>query len=183
MNSIIDMILLEMASRLRESLQDAGLSSHELAVEIRPGLAQQNPVTDRISVFLHHGYPDDLGTDPTWVDRAVGDANEGNTGQLSGFFIGGARRYWRAFVIEIKCYFIKTQETRDAARAIAENVFSRAQRVLMQSQLLPLTDDFGETSIMLTMDKFNDAESGGPPKSFIWRGKIYFRVLTEIIPL
>lgn len=183
MSSIIDLVLTEIASRLQASLQDAGLPSQELAIEIRPGLAQQNPVTDRISVFLHHGDPDDLSSDPTWVDRPVGDINEGNNGQVSGFMIGGARRYWRAFVVEIKCYFIKTQETRDNSRAIAANIFSRAQKVLMQAQALPLTDDFGETSIMLTVDKFSDAESGGPPKSFIWRGKIFFRVLTETSPL
>lgn len=155
----------------------------EVAVEIRPGLAQQNPVSDRISVFLHHGDPDDLDTDPKWSDYPVGSVNEGNIGQVAGFMIGGARRYWRAFTVEIKCYFIRTQEDRETARAIALNVFSRAQQTLMQAQALPLTDDFGETSIMLTVDKFTDSESGGPPKSFIWRGKIYFRVLTETSPL
>lgn len=157
---------------------DPGAPPSEAVTVVRPGLAQQNPVKDRIAVFLHHGDPDDLGTLPTWSDKPVQEFGAAPS-DFAGYTIGGGVRYWRRFVIEIKSYLARTQEDRDTAREIFQDVQQRCIRTLRSSQALPLTDDFGESAILLVTDRIVDAESGGPPRSFNWRGKIYFQVLTE----
>lgn len=180
--SIVNLVLSTVSERLLTGLQDAGVPSSQLATVVREGLAQQNPVTDRISVFVHHGDPDDTSTEPKWLDKTVADYGEGNN-DFAGYMIGGAVKWWRAFVVEIKCYFIRTQEDRDAARGEALAVGARAYNILRSNPGMGMTDSFGETAIILMAEKITDYESGGPPRSFNWRTKIYFRVLTETAPV
>lgn len=180
--SIVDQILNTVSERLSVGLTAPGVPSQELASVVRPGLAQQDPVADRISVFLHHGDPDDVSIDPKWSDKTVQEYGKSDDG-FAAFMLGGSTRWWRCFVIEIKCYFVKTKETREEARRIAQTVFGRAHRLLTANPGLAITDDFGETAILLIPDRITSAESGGPPSSFNWRGKIYFRVLTETAPM
>ncbi len=179
-DSIVNLILNTLADKLRVNLQDAGVTNAEVATVVRPGLAQQNPVTDRISVFLHHGDPDDVSINPEWKDKVVAPYGGGSTdGGFAAYTIGGGVRYWRAFTIEVKAYFVRTQEVRDDARQTALNVFSRIVNVCVANQAFPLQDNFGEYSIVLVVEDISDSESGGPPAAFNWRGKVRFRVLTE----
>jgi hypothetical protein len=114
------------------------------------------------------------------VDRVVAPYGGGaSDGGFAGYTIGGGVRYWRSFVIEVKAYYVRTQETRDEARQTSQNVFSRVINTCIANQALQLADSFGEYSIVLVVEDISDSESGGPPQSFNWRGKIKFKVLTE----
>lgn len=153
-----------------------------MASVVRPGLAQQNPVTDRISVFIHHGDPDDVADAPKWSDRTVQEFGSPDDG-FAGYMIGGQVRWWRCFVAEVKCYFVRTQEDRETARQEALSIGARAYNILRKTPGMGMTDSYGETAVILLAERVNDYESGGPPRSFNWRTKIFFRVLTETSPL
>jgi hypothetical protein len=156
----------------------AATASAYAAILIRQGKLQQDPVKERIALLVHPGDPSDTSETPEWRDKMAGE--EGDKDWIpESHEIGGGEFWWRKFTVEMDVYLVKTREERAEAREISEWVFGRAHKALTDLSGINLTDDFGEEAFYLTVDSVTFRESGGPPSTFIWKGKIRFRVLTE----
>jgi hypothetical protein len=147
------------------------------AVLVRQGLLQQDPTQERISILVNPNDPDDTSSKPEWTDTLA-------TSEVTGFDIpsyevGGGSFWARRFTIDINVYLTQTQEDRQTARAIATTVFGLACKALDGIQACYIEDDFGEIAFMCLYKAITPYEGGGPPNSFIWRGKIRAQFITE----
>jgi hypothetical protein len=86
-------------------------------------------------------------------------------------------------VLDIKIYFVRSKENRQAAREAATAIIENAEagvRMLNQSMHLISPSSNGEMPIQAKLYRTVSAEGGGPPASHIWSAKVMFTVLTEI---
>lgn len=179
MSSIHDAI----GSRVIELLEQILIveNPYDVAVPklIRMGQLQESPTAQRISVLVNPGDLDDVGTDPKWADT---HPNKEEGWSLPSYEIGGGEFWWRRFTLDINVYLQTTQEDRSEARAIGTDLMGRITQLFSQNRDLGggIVSDFGEVAIYATLNKAVVLESGGPPRSFIYRNKIFFSVLTEV---
>ncbi len=182
MAHISDMLVESVTAALVASMQDPYDSDDPTYAQVlREGLLQENPLSNGISVTVHTGDPDEVDQD-AWVDELAepGDPHYPNTPMVE---IGRpgvtALHYWRRGTIKAQCFFIKTKENRDESRRIANVIQGRIERTLWsQSELFQgITDEFGETSLLLLGKKSYSREGGGP-NQHIWRVYVWYQVLT-----
>ena len=174
--SIQDMIGDYIVQILVDYCQEAvsAVASAYAAVLIRQGTLQQDPVKERISILVNPNDPDDISNKPEWADSIVG-RDDG----WAAYEIGGGERWWRKFTIDINVYLVRTREERGLAREIGMFAFSAVHGTLQDHKAIDVTDFFGESAFLMLVDSSMPYESGGPPNTFIWRGKIRLKVLTE----
>lgn len=174
---VCDAIVALLANYCRDSIVNLPLGSAYAATVVRQGLLQEDPVKDRIAILVNPCDPDSTADSPGWEDeRAHGDQN--------GWFIptahiGGGGWWWRRLMVDVEVYLIRTQEGRPTAREIGLWVIGRVDEAISENPGLAITDDFGETAIWMVTEKMPIVQSGGPPNDFIWRAKLYVRVMTE----
>jgi hypothetical protein len=176
MDSIHDLVGQYIVERLKEACIDIIPEDDYRAVQIRQGLLQEDPVDLRLALLVNPGDPEDKATDPKWSDVLAGE--EKALG-IPSYEIGGGEWWLRRFCVDCRFYFINSNETRDEARKIAGYLFAASENALSNKPISGVTDDFGEHAIMIYVTKKMFYESGGPPNSFIWRGKLFVQVLTE----
>src|SRR5258706_15261400 len=93
--------------------------------------------------------------------------------------IGGGQMWMRGFVARLECNYIVAGLEESDAHKHAYNVLGK---LMANSELAPIggiVDSFGEVAIQAFVFSNTMFESGGPPASFIFRGKVLFQVLTE----
>jgi hypothetical protein len=168
---IVDLLTLYCKTSLEAIVEAKPEAADYVATLIRQGQLQDDPVKHRISLVVNPHNPDDLSSRPWHSDRP-GD-NEDGRGHEPLYEIGGGETWERQFCIDINVYLIKTQETRADARQIGLWVFGRAQQAIRENKALGFTDDFGETALYMLVSNVSPYESGGPPTSLIWRGKLF----------
>jgi hypothetical protein len=93
--------------------------------------------------------------------------------------IGGGVMWWRRGVIQVGCYFVRERYTEEQAYVHAYNVLGKVESLIESTPIRGLVDDFGEKAILIFCNQDTFFESGGPPKSYIFRGKVIWQVLTE----
>ena len=154
----------------------------EKAGLVREGSLQDNPEKYRISILVQpFGDPED----PNWRDIAVVYQEQQPERRQMWFpyaEIGGSygsTSWYRRGVVVWQLFATKTKEDRDEARSIAGSVQGRVERGISQAEYA-LTDDFGETVIFPMKPMWSRTEEGGgPPKSFIWHGRVSYQCVTE----
>ena len=84
------------------------------------------------------------------------------------------------FAPKIVCFFIKSKENRDESRRIANIIQGRIEKTLWSqgASFQGITDEFGESSLLLIAKKSYSREGGGP-NQHIWRVYVWFQVLTH----
>jgi hypothetical protein len=146
---------------------------------IRQGANQADPTKPRISIFVNPGDMDSTENDPRWSDVPATAGAEPGWPMLA-YEVGGGEMWWRRFSVDINIYLTRTKEDRNEARDIGMVVLSKVQGILQRSnEWLNGTDDFGEVIILMKVSKVIPIESGGPPRTFIWRHKLLISVLTD----
>lgn len=177
-NQIIDQVVLNLTKTMITDEPDEDLRPGL----IRGGLLQQNPLPYRIVVLVHHNDPDDSGNNPFWGDITASEDDESGWNMPAGE-VGGGEFYSRRFVLDIKIYFVRTKENRQAARETATAVIENAERgVRLLNSTIHLIQPAvsGEIPLQVKVYRTTSAEGGGPPNSHIWSAKVMFTVLTEI---
>lgn len=175
--SIHDAIMASIAEKLSNEMILSEPDEYLRPSLIRPGLLQANPVKERISLLIYPGDIDDLESKPVWSDTP---ATKGSMPgwEMDAYEIGGGEFWFRRFTIDVNVYLTQTKEDRSNARALGLFVNAKAHQILHEQSLV-VQDGFGETSLRCYVNRTVPVEGGGPPNSFIWRGKIFFSVLTE----
>lgn len=164
---------------LESAMIFTGHHAETMPHEIRQGQLQANPVDGNgIRVLVNPGDLDDTKSS-SWIDELATKTSVPGW-ELPSLEIGGGSFYVRRFTVDVSVFFVKSKENRELARQIGTYVINRAESTLRENPFPPnLVDTFGETAIGLQVSKSYPIEGGGPPNSFIWRGKIFFQVITE----
>lgn len=182
MAQITDLLVEAIAAKLVEDVQDVVDSDDPTYVEVlRPGLLQENPLSNRTSLTVHLGDPDEIDQD-AWPDEVVqpGDAVWPNTpmfeigNPVSGIF------WWRRGTIKVDIFLIKTKEDRATAREVSNTIRARIERSLRirAQEYQGLEDAHGE-QVILFMPAKSYAREGGGPGQHIWRVYVWWQAMTE----
>jgi hypothetical protein len=182
MASVINQIIAQTVANLTTTMITNEVDEELHPGLIRAGLLQENPVPYRVVVLVHHNDPDDSGTNPFWGDVTASEDDESGW-HVPAAEVGGGEFMSRRFVLDIKIYFVRSKENRQAAREAATAIIENAEagvRMLNQSMHLISPSSNGEMPIQAKLYRTVSAEGGGPPASHIWSAKVMFTVLTEI---
>jgi hypothetical protein len=93
--------------------------------------------------------------------------------------IGGTQMWYRKGVIRLEFFFIIEGLLEEVAEERAYTVLGRIQSNIENIRVSDLHDDFGEHAIKLFHTQNSFYRSGGPPTSYLWRGKLIWECLTE----
>lgn len=140
---------------------------------VRVGKLQQNPVIPVVSILTQANDPDSPDLWPHEIVKAPPTSES----IIPAYQIGGGEMWWRRFTTEIQ-QFWKTDTDRETALKYSSVVLSRAEKTI-STTLLGLIDDFGEGAGSVNVIRSKNIEGGGPPRNFIYRGRIWWQVLTE----
>lgn len=148
--------------------------------EIKAGRFQEDPNTKSFRASVQGG---DL-EDPSLMDGIV-TLKEGQASR-TGFFVeprefGGrnTQMWYRRGVVRLELFFIVEQKVENISREIAYSMLGRIQNNIERISVADLYDDFGEHAIKLFSTQNSFFQSGGPPTSYLWRGKVVWECLTE----
>lgn len=174
---IVNLTLGTMVDYLRiKMIDEIDVADPTRASVIKKGLLQTQKTQNHIQIGVTGGDHED----PNYKDGilSLGDLPE------IGFImdpreIGGGQMWMRRFVARLEIYYIVQRFDEDTAHEHAYNTLGRLMSLIEQAPVAGLTDTFGEKAIKTFCFANTFFESGGPPASYIFRGKILFQVLTE----
>lgn len=144
-------------------------------------LYQENPTKPdkNIYVTISHGDREN----PDYTDGIV-DAKSmyGSGFDVPVREIGGPTMWWRRFTAQYGVFLPRSGMTEREAMAIAFTFYERLLRAIEKTYVTGLSTD-GEVAVQVFLTDTTMFEGGGTrEKTYIWRGKARFRVLTERSP-
>jgi len=175
-----DLLVEAIAAIVKTALEDGLYEDDPMWPEVvRPGLLQENPLSNRVSVTVHLGDPDEVSD--SWVDETA-DQRDSYIPNTPMFEIGGDMSgiyWWRKGCVKCELFWIKDQLDRDEARERANIIKGKIERALMtrSSSIIGLQDAYGETCVAFLPAK-SAAREGGGPSQLIWRVKVWWQALT-----
>lgn len=175
MSHIVPMITDRMVERLTTAMQTiVPVSDPGRANLVKSGRFQDNPTKYQLYLAVNGGDPED----PNYRDGIV---SLGDFEDIALNFdpreVGSGSSWWRRGVVQIGYYPRNMEE--DEARISAYDTLGKVCAVLDDITVSDLSDDYGERAYMLSAFANSYFEGGGPAKSYVWRGKVYWRCLTE----
>jgi hypothetical protein len=144
---------------------------------VKKGLIQQNPIKNKILAVEGGDHED-----PNYKDGIVTLQDLPNIGinwESVPREIGGGQLWFRRGIVDVKFFFIREKLTEDQAHDSAYNMLSRTMSLIDTVDLNGIQDTYGERAQQIYCYANTFFESGGPPKSFEFRGKIFWICLTE----
>lgn len=175
MASVVPLILSQIAASLQKSMID-DISSDDVtrAGIVKVGRYQDNPTKDGIYIAVQGGDLDD----PNYLDGIISLEEMDNINfRMPAREIGGGEMWWRRGTIRFGCYFIKAKLSEEEAADAAYTVYQRIQDTMNGLNVNASSGD--ETAQLIFLYGGTMFESGGPPTSYIWRGKVLWQCLTE----
>lgn len=178
MTVIVPMILEALRDYLKVTMMD-NVSSSDVsrATQVKIGRFQEDPLESNVYVAVSPGDPTESGD---WVDGIVTLESM----QDVGFYIdprevGGGETWWRRGVAQLGVFYINERLEEEDAIIGAYNALHRLLWALRNAPVGGLIDEYNERSVKMFVAAHQFRESGGPPDQYIWRGKVYWQVLTE----
>jgi hypothetical protein len=177
MTQVVDMVLDKIVDHLTLVMQtNIDPTDVTYADIVKKGLLQENKAKRNIGIGVTGGDHDD----PEYTDGVVSLSKMPEIAMdLPVREIGGGQMWWRRGVIRVECFFIREKLEEDEAFIAAYDVLGRVQANIENIDLTGTVDDYGERAIRLFCFGNTFFESGGAPKSFIFRGKVFWLCLTE----
>jgi len=138
---------------------------------------QEDPLTPSISLWVTTGDPDK----PADRDaRISAEDMEMLSMRIPVAEVGGGHLWWRKGKVEIECFFILNDYDQETSGDYAHTVLGRTMHWLERTYIADLVDDYGEQAIFKPIVYASTFfEGGGPPADYIWRGSVYWQVLTH----
>lgn len=178
MSMVVNLVLDQLVLTLQNNM-NIGLTPDDLSyVDVfKKGLLQTSKTSKNIQIGVTGGDHED----PNYKDAIVSDRDLQDIGiAFPAREVGGGQAWWRRGVVRIECFFIRERLTEDEAHVAGYDVLGRVQSLIESVNLNAIVaDDFGERPQYMFCFANTYFESGGPPKSFIFRGKVYWTCLTE----
>lgn len=141
------------------------------------GRFQDNPIQKNVSVSISGG---DFENEK-YLDAPI-DHEE--TDQITMFSrlpvreIGGGSYWWRRGSINFQAFFIRERFDEDVAIRHAYDFYGRLMQCIEQINVSGMIDEYGEKSYGYVIPESTSFFESGGAKQYIFRGKLYFRVLT-----
>ncbi len=174
---IVPMILRKIQNDLKAALLQ-GLTEDDpaRALSVELGRFRENPLEFNIHIGIAGGNT----IDPDHIDGRI------DNDQLDDIVIrnlpvgeiGGGTYWWRRGVIDYGCYFVKNPMEYEEAMLYAYEFYGRLLNVVDNLQVGNLTDQYGERSSASPYIESSTFYESGGGKKHIWRGKLFWRVLT-----
>jgi len=174
---IIPMILRKMQTDLEASLLD-GVPEDDpsRALHVAIGRFRDNPLNLNIHVSVAGGNT----IDPDHIDGRIDNdqLDDIKVRNLPVGEIGGGTHWWRRGCVDFGCYFVKTPMDYDESMMYAYEFYGRLLYVLEKLQISGLVDQYGESSMGFPYLETSSFYETGGKKKHIWRGKVFWRILT-----
>ena len=172
-NLILDALVAHLIETMRTNVDPTDLTYADV---VKKGLLQSDKTQKNVQIGVSGGDHED----PLYTDGIVTMDKMPNIGfSLPAREIGGGQMWWRRGVARIECFFVRERLTEDEAHENGYEVLGRLMSSIEDTNLYGLTDDFGEHAVKIFCFGNTFFESGGPPKQFIFRGKVLWQCLTE----
>lgn len=174
---IVNLILTEMVTYLTQKMRtEIDPDDPSYAVIVKKGLLQTQKTQNNVQIGVTGGDHED----PNYKDGILTLGDLPSIGfEMDPREIGGGQMWMRRFVARLECYYIVQRFTEDQAHEVAYNTLGRLMANIEKAPIAGIRDTFGEEAIKAFCFANSFFESGGPPASYIFRGKILFQVLTE----
>lgn len=172
--NILDAMQTHITLRLQTEIPEGDITRADV---IKKGLLFDNKTQKNVQIGIQggdHDFPEELDGIIT-LDKLPD----------IGFFIparevGGGEIWMRRGVVKIECFFIREGLAEDVAFAKAYQVMGRLTKAIKDTPVRDIPrDSFGERPITIQCYASSYFESGGPPRSYIFRGKAMWAALTE----
>lgn len=177
MTQVVNMVLDQLVEYLTQyMITDLAEDNPIRADLVKKGLLQENKVESNIQIGVSggdHDQPDDMDGIIT-LDKLPDIGID-----LPSREIGGTQLWMRRGVVRLECFFIAEGYDEDTAHGIAYDCLGRVLELVGLAPVHGLTDEYGEKVIMIHCYANTFFESGGPPASYIFRGKIFWAIYTE----
>lgn len=139
------------------------------------GLFQEDPTRRKLHIYIQAGSHEE----PNLEDGIASLESFKNIAwKVPPREFGGGEMWWRNGVVHLGCYLVGKGIDEEEAHRLAYTVLARLQDALDSIVVSDLYDD-KERAVLLFAPRTTMFQSGGPPKSFIFRGKVFFQFLTE----
>jgi hypothetical protein len=177
MTQIVNMILDRLTEKLTFVCQtNVGPSELIYADVVKKGLLQQSKTAKNVQIGVNGGDHDN----PEYLDGIVSLAKLPEIAMnMAAREIGGGQMWWRRGVVRLECFFVRERLTEDEAHIAGYEILGLVQSAIETTDLSGLVDDYGERATNIFCFGNTYFESGGPPKSYIFRGKVLWQCLTE----
>ena len=93
--------------------------------------------------------------------------------------IGGTQMWVRRGVVRLELFLIVEQKDFHHSRDVAYTILGRVQGNIEKIVVSDLYDNYGEHGVKLFSTQNSFFQSGGPPASYLYRGKVRWECLTE----
>lgn len=176
-SQIVPMILYRIEEHLTDiMLNEVPDDNPTKAILIKVGRFQDNPVQKNISVSISGGDYEN----PDYLDGRVDHSELDQIGlrYLPVGEVGGGIYWWRRGTCDFKTFFVRQRYEEDVALRYAYDFYGRLMYAVKTAQLGGLTDEYGEMANGTPYIESSSFFESGGNKQYIWRGKLYWRVLT-----
>jgi hypothetical protein len=145
---------------------------------------------DLVQAFRFQGDPNDYPVyawvsdgdpkDPYAMDGRIDSVDAEHLGlRVPAGEIGGGHLWWRSGRVVIGCYYLTDDFSQDVAADYAHTFLGRVELAVERTLVGDLTDDYGEQAYKIFLVSSSFFEGGGPDNQYLWRGEIYWQVLTS----
>ena len=173
------LFLVRLREHLTEHLQtNVDVDDPTIAKVVKIGLFQDDPTRQNIYIAIQGGDHED----PTESDGIItGYRMQKDLGIDFPWAreIGGGQLWRRKVSIAIGCYFIQQNFSEEEATKQAYIALARLLSTIENVDISGLVDDFGERVVEVFCHGNTFFESGGPPTSYIFRGKVMVSSLSS----
>jgi len=175
---VVNLLLLKMKEHFITKLQtDIPTNDITRADIVKLGLLFDNKTKKNIQIGVNAGDHDT----PEEIDGIVTLEKLPKIGmEYPSREIGGGQIWMRRGTVKIECFFIRERLTEDEAFLKAMAVMGRLTKAIDTTPIYQIPrDDFGERPISIHCYASTYFESGGPPSSYIFRGKALWAAFTD----
>jgi hypothetical protein len=177
-NHIVPMVVDAIVTGLKTyCIDDVPTRDPSRVSEVKAGRFQESPNNANLRLSVQGGDLDN----PNLLDSIFDPEVHKN---MMAFAIpareyGGTQIWVRRGVVRLELFLITEQQDEFDSREIAYTILGRVQGNIERIVVSGLYDDFGEHAIKLFSTQSSFFQSGGPPASYLYRGKVLWDCLTE----
>ena len=171
-NMLLDVMVSHITSSMRNGIDKNALEYPEI---VKKGLLQEDPTKKNVQLGITAGDHED----PNYIDGIITmDTFKNIAWRVPPREFGGGEAWWRRGVVRCSFYFIREKLSESKAHEAAYNILGRLESCIDTTPLSGLRDSFGEQAQNIFCYANTFFQSGGPPTTYMFRGKVFWACLT-----